>query len=753
MKDHAVEVPGRTERLETQSTTGAALEKFLRDQESESPLTRYVQILIRRRLALISLMVAGLIAALIINAMSIRLYRSSTTIEIARETARVVNVDDGSPKPTALAQEFYQTQYGLLSSRSLANTTAKSLNLQDNPTFLYGYFTKKVPDKSAALSGNVRDRELSAAKMIMANLTVEPVRGSSLVKISFDSPDPDLSAKVVNALANNFITSNLNRRFQASSYARNFLQGQLEQTRKKLEDSERSLVTYADQEKMFTLDSDNNSGTDGKSTQAQSVAALDLKSLNDALNVAKIDRAAAEARFQQANRTGGLSSTEGLNDGTISRLRSSRAELQSQYESLRSQFGPGYPKMMAISQQLRDIDRQISRQGAVVLDSLSTNYRAAVQREQSLQKQVNALKDDVISLRRRSIQYNIYQRDADTNRALYNALLQRYKEIGIAGGIGSNNVSIVDSGLPGRSPIKPKTSINIMLGLLLGLLAGAALAFMLEQLDESIIAPNDLERKLGIPLLGIIPRLQNGDSPVKMLADPKSPISEAYLSVQTALRLTTQNGAPRVMFVTSSKPSEGKSTTAVAIARNFATLGKTVILVDSDLRRPSVHKVLGLDNTKGLTDILSGAANLAAHIQEGPVPGMKVMTSGTVPPNPVELLAGFNLSQTFEKLLQDFNHVVVDGPPVIGLADAPLIASYAEATIYTIAAMDTHTRIARTSLRRLADVHANIIGAVLTKFDSKQSGYDYGYDYGYGEAGRSSVFDRLRRSIKRLIRR
>ena len=710
-----------------------ALEAFLQQQDAESPLTQYLQVLVRQKWIVLAIIVACVLAAAFVNAMTTKLYRASGSMEIAREAARVVNGDGTTGKAAgggAAAMEFYQTQYGLLRSRALAEATVTSLRLADNPTFLYGYNGGKAP--ANGLKGDRRARELRAAQLVQGHLTVEPTRGSSLVLVSFDSPDPALSASVVNSLAKNYISANLNRRFQASAYARSYLQQKLEEMRVKLEASERALVAYAGKEKIINFES-GSVDKEGDPAPGVSVVSTDLRALNDALNAAKIDRAQAEARYQQAQRSGGLTAAESLSDTTINNLRNSRAQLQAEYQKLSAQFRTDYPQMVALRQQIAELDKQIGGQGGVVLASLRSAYQAAVQRQGELQKQVDGLKSGVLDLRERSVEYGTLQRDTDTNRAQYNALLQQYKEIDIAAGVGSNNVSVVDAALSGGL-VQPRSTMNLLLGLLIGVLIGGAAAFILEQLDESIIAPHDLERKLGVPLLGSVPRVPDSEVSIDLLEDSKTPLAEAYLSLQTALRLTTSKGAPNVLFVTSSRPSEGKSTTAMAVARNFAALGKRTILIDADLRNPSVHKMLGFANSAGLTNMLAGATDLPTYVRKGPVDLLSVMSSGPIPPNPAELLAGPNLSTLFDRLLKEgYEHVVVDGPPVLGLADAPLIASYAQATMFVVAAKNTHTRTARVSLRRLADVHANILGAVLTKFDAKRVGYDYGYNYDYGD--------------------
>lgn len=719
------------------------LENTLDEHPAESALSQYFQILMRRRMLVLAAVATALLIALFVTLTTTKLYRATTSLEIAREATRVVDDGDVAPSGQATNQEFYQTQYGLLRSRALAELVVRKLRLAENETFLYGY-SGDAPTEPVA--GNRADRraalEQRATDILIANLTVAPVRSSSLVSVSFDSADPQLSARVANAVAENFIASNLARRFESSAYARRFLEDRLAQVRARLEESERALVNYASRQRIINLDSPAQ-GADGTTTlPSQSLVGADLAALNTALSAAKTDRAAAEARYNQAQ-GGGLGVTEVLNDPAVNQLRTSRAQLSADYSRLLAQFKPDYPTMVALRQQIAEVDKQLRTQTGGVVSAVRGQYQAAVEREATLQRQVDALKDGVLDLRRRSIQYNIYQRDADTNRQLYDGLLQRYKEVGIAGGVGANNVSVVDAARPPGSPFTPNTMLNMLLGLLAGLLVGGMLAFLLEQLDESILAPHDLEQKLNLPLLGSIPRVADGVTPTEMLEDSKSPMSEAYLSVMTALRFATSHGAPRAIVITSARAEEGKSTTSLAIARNFAALGKSVVLMDGDMRNPSVHKLFGLPNTQGLSNALAGEDDVGKLINATGNGKLGVMTAGPIPPNPAELLAGQRLGEVVAKLLESVDHVVIDGPPVMGLADAPLIASNVEATVFVIAAKDTRAKAARVAIRRLIDVHAHIVGAVLTKFDARQVGYDYGYSYDYGERGAPSPAKRM----------
>ncbi len=707
----------------------------LDDMNRESQLTEYFQILLRRRWIVIAGIILGVILAAVISWTTTPLYRATTSLEIAREAEKIVNVQGVDSSARASGNEFYPTQYGLLRSRSLALTVVRKLRLDQNTQFMYGY-SGNAADAAKLQEQNVNRSALQerAAGIVQRNLIITPVRNSSLVSVSFDSPDPDLSQRITNSIAENFISANLERRFESSAYARKFLEEQLAETRAKLEESERAAVNYADRQQIINFEGQPVPNSGGARSVGQSLIEAELSALNTSLVSARSERIGLEARYEQARKRGGASLSESLTDTTGSTLRERRAELSAEYSKSLARFKPDYPTMVALRQQIDQLDRQLVGQGEAVLGTIQSDYRAAVQRENVLQDKVALLKNQMLDLRRRSIQYNIYQRDADTNRILYDGLLQRYKEIGIAGGVGNNNVAVVDPATRPGSPYTPRTSLNLLIGLLGGLLAGALLAFLLEQLDESIVAPHDLERKLGVPLLGSIPRVGDSeDKPSAMLDDPKSVVSEAYLSVQTALQFTTNHGAPRSFIVTSSRASEGKTTSSVALSRNLAARGRKVLLIDADMRNPSIHKFFELRNLVGFSDLLSGNDDLAKLTQPGPIPNLTIITSGPIPPNPSELLSGTRLSEVLERLLVVYDHVVFDAPPVMGLADSPIIAAQVEGAVFVIAAVETRAKAARIALRRLADVQAHIIGAILTKFNAKQIGYEYGYSYDYGE--------------------
>jgi len=696
------------------------------------PLIRqYLRIAMRWRYVILGAIATCVLLGLIITLLMTPKYTAVTTVEISREADKVTSFQGVEREGGAGDQEFYQTQYGLLQSRALSERVATQLRLVDDQRFfeLFGVSPKDPafqPVNGRYPAAGRATRQRVAGEVLRANLDVAPTRLSRLVDIKFTSPDPALSARVANAWADNFIQTNLERKIQATSYGRNLLQRQLAQSKERLDESQRQLVGYASAQRIINLPGQSG---DGKTTSERSIVADDLSALNAVLSQATAERIQAEARYRQAGGSG--ASEEALRNPAINSLRQRRAELAGDYSKLLTQFEPQYPAAQAIKSQVDQLDRSIAREEGRVSGSLLADYRQAQDREQALQRKVDQLKDNYLDLRRRSIQYNIYQQEVDTNRALYDGLLQRFKEIGVAGGVGINNVAVVDPADVPHAPSSPRLMINLLLSLLAGLGLGALAAFGLEQIDEAIADPAEVERRLGLPLLGSVPKVENG-TPRDELLDRKSDLVDAYLAVQTNLAFTTEHGVPRSFAVTSTRPAEGKSTTALALATTLARAQRKVILVDGDMRSPSVHHLGGVDHDYGLSNFLSGQDNIEAMTFPMADLGFTAMSAGPIPPNAAELLTGSRLSLLIDRLLETYDHVVVDSPPVMGLADAPLIASRVEGVIYAVESHGIRSSLVRTALGRLASANARIIGGVLTKFESRKAHYGYGYEYGYG---------------------
>lgn len=696
------------------------------------PLIRqYLRIALRRRYVVLGAIAACLALGLVITLLMTPKYTATATVEISRDSNQVTSFQ-GIERETSVAdQEFYQTQYGLLKSRSLSERVALQLGFVDDPKFfaLFGVSSGEpaFQESNGRYGANGRAiRQRVAGEILARNLAVAPTRLSRLVDIRFTSPDAAFSAKVANAWADNFIQTNLERKVQATSYGRDLLQRQLAQQKERLDASQRQLVSYASQERIINLPAPSNSqGT----TSERSIVADDLASLNTALSTAIAERIAVEAKYKEAGRAG--ASAEALRNPAINTLRQRRADLAADYQKLMTQFEPGYPAAKAIKSQIDQLDRSIANEEQRVSRSVQADYQSALENERGLQSRVDQLKANYLDLRRRSIQYNIFQQEVDTNRALYDGLLQRFKEIGVAGGVGVNNVSIVDQADAPPRPSSPRTLLNLALALVAGVVIGAALAFALEQMDEAIADPAEVERRLGLPLLGSVPKVE-GATPKEALLDRKSDLVDAYLAIQTNLAFTTEHGLPRSLSVTSTRPAEGKSTTALALATMFARARRKVILIDADMRSPSVHHLGGVDHDRGLSNFLTGQDEIEPLLFPMTDLGFMAMSAGPIPPNAAELLTGDRLALLIERLLETYDHVVIDSPPVMGLADAPLIASRVEGVVYAVESHGIRSTMVKTALARLASANVRVFGGVLTKFEARKANYGYGYDYGYG---------------------
>jgi capsular exopolysaccharide synthesis family protein len=552
---------------------------------------------------------------------------------------------------------------------------------------------------------------------------LQPVNGSTIVKITYDSPNPQVAQNVANGIIDNYIGANLDRRYGAASYARTFLEERLQQLKLKLEESEKQSVDYADQNGIILIGG--SGGSDG-----QTLAQTNLAAANSELAKATDERLRNELLWQQVQAAAGIGVPQMLESKSISDLRAKRADLEGTYKDKLSFFKPDYPEMKTLNAQIDEIDREIAAEVNLIRDSIKAQYETSVSQEQALTKQVEGLKTDITDFRNRNIQYTILQREVDTNRSLYDGLLQRYKEIGVAGGVGTNNISVVDRAEAPVAPHTPNLKMNLALSLMLGLLLGAGAAFGREQFDDTFKSPEDLEEALAIPLLGIIPMGRSPEEHLASLEDPRSPATEAYRSLRTALQFSTSAGVPKTLLVTSARAAEGKSTTALTLAKNYAQVGMKVLLVDADLRKPTLHQYLECDASVGLTNCLTSAVVPPNIFQKTKIPGLTFMPSGPLPPNPAELLAGPKMLTVLSAAADQFDLVIVDGPPVAGLADAPLLSSVTLGTLFVIDGMRTRRNVAKAALKRLHFARAQVVGAVINKLNAAGSAYGYGYGYG-----------------------
>jgi capsular exopolysaccharide synthesis family protein len=664
----------------------------------------------------------GIAAAILATLLTTPVYRASVTLEANPPSVAVS--DEQSRQQDQQSNnnfDFIATQVGLLGSRAVAERTAQELNLANNPDV--------VPQE-----GDASQRVRSAANVVQGGLKVVAPEEGQLISFSYSSTSPQLAALVANGIADSFINTSLQRRYEASAYARNFLERQINKTRSDLERSERAVVAYAQQQGIITTGA-GAVGPDGKAvgagSDANSLQGESLVQLNSALAAATARRVAAEGAYREALNTGPTTEV----NSTVLPLRQDLAKLQSDYSQKRAFMKPEHPEMVSLQSQINELQRQIASQVSQAssgrINSLLADYKGALAAEQALQGKVAKLKGDVLNLRGRSIQYTILQREVDTNRSLYDALLQRYKQIGVAGGVGMAPVSIVDRAEVPTFPFKPNLFLNLILGLGLGLVAGAASAVGLEFFNDTIKTRDDVRRKLALACLGIVPKTPGRDSFVDDLKNPTSVISEAYSAIVAALRFSTDEGTPKVLLVTSTQSGEGKSSSALAMAQNFARRGRRVLLIDSDLRKPAFKAAT---ERVGLSKLLTTEEQVQDHVLETQHENLWLLPSGPLPPNPADLLSTGRIRKIIADARENFDLTIIDGPPSLGLADAPLLAAAAGNTLFIVESGKTRTRAAIEALNRLEATGTRVLGAALTKSEEGSAAYGrYGY-YGYGYA-------------------
>lgn len=686
------------------------------DSASQAPpaldFSKLIHIMREWRWLIVAATVLGLVLGILAALLTTPEYRATVTLEVNPPTVEIMDGQREEMASGASTWDFVLTQVGLLRSRSLAQRVAEDLNLANDPNFA-------VPgaDPAARLS--------QATSTVASNLKVIPPEDGQLISFEYISESPQRAAEIANAYATAFINSSLQRRYEASAYARGFLERQIAKTRTDLERSERQLVGYAQAQGIInTSDGKEGSpGGDASSLQGQSLVAL-----NSALANATARRVAAEGAYRQAVAVGATADPTSAGP-----LRQTRAALEAEYQEKRTLMKPDHPEMVSLRSRIEELDRQVARETAVSSSSranaLLADYRAAAAAERALQARVAGLKGQVLDLRGRSIQYTILQREVDTNRALYDALLQRYKEIGVAGGVGAAPVSIVDRADAPGAPFKPDLTWNVLVGLFLGLLTGVAAAIGLELLNDTIKTRADVRDKLGLACLGVIPKRARKTPLIEDLEESGSAIAEAYSTLATSLRFTTEQGAPKVMMITSSRAAEGKSSTALSLATIYARRGKSVLLLDGDLRRPAFRA--GSDKI-GLTKLLTTEDHFADHVTPTQFENLFLLPCGPVPPNPADLLSTGRFRAVVREAASQYDMVIIDAPPVLGLADAPLLASVAEHVLLVVESGRTRTSAALDALHRLRAAGAALVGATLTKSTEERSTYGYGaYGYGY----------------------
>ncbi len=725
-------------------------------QEESIHLLDYWRILVERRAVVFACLAILVTSALVYSLFATREYEAVTTIQIERQGPEILGFKDVVSVDSAwnAYQDFYQTQYKILQSRTVARIAAERLDLMNRPEFVsrrsspiqraISALRSSISFSSAAPDLN-NDPLRPAIGFIQGSLAVQPIRNSRLVKISFTDSNRVLAAEVANSIAEAYQQFNFDARYSTTSQASEFLTKEVARVQREISDLEGKLQEYSRKKEILSA----NDGTRDISQQA-------LSDLNTRYVDAQGRLAIAEARYNAAKSIPPESLPEVLNSPLISNLRQQYAEVERRHSQMSERFKPDWPPLQQLQQEL-DIARDRLR---IESEGIASQVRGVARADYDrvrgevagLQTQLETQKQEVQRVNRDGIEYASLRSEIESRRNVLGNLVARKSETSTSERLAdtrASNVRIVDRAEPPRSPVRPRKALNLLLSVVFGLGLGVGMAFLLDHLDNTLKTEQDLQRAAGLPALGYVPLLQplrvvtegSEKSPAAPPSqavdlashrDPRSQFSEAFKNLRTSLLLASASRPPRTIVVTSAEPGDGKSTVALNLAIVLTQLGRRVLIVDADLRRPRLHKMLHAPNTVGLSSYLSGNAQPAELMQETEVPNLLAITSGPIPPNPSELLGSSTLETMVERLIEvgRFDHVILDSPPAVQIADSVILSSRMEATILVVRAGKTSRTSVAQAAGRLRQSRGRVVGAVLNAI--QESGrYYYYYRYKY----------------------
>lgn len=686
----------------------------------------FISTLSRHKILLISFTLATLLLSILITLSMDPVYRASSTLQIERNAKQIVNTDMLNTAESRSDKDFYETQRQLIQSRALARRVINQLNLENSvaPTSMLS----KIKLVLSGQENSNRNNSSAVESTFLESLAVTPVSNSQLVQISYESTDPKLSAEITNAITKTFVRMNLERRFDTASYSKEFLTSSINKTKKDLEKSEHELNEYATRYGIIQA-------TDGEDSSTHS-----LKKMTEEMVTAEKERIEAESAYEQSKQTAddqNASFIRILNDPYIQSLKKTLTRLEANSQEILKTNSRNSARAQRIKKQIDEVRSQINIESYAIKSALKSEFFAAQQKESMIKKQLEKLKKETLILQGKTIKYNTLLREVKSNRDLYRDLLNQLKQVNIAGNVDNNNISIIDkAGIPYKK-FKPNLKTNVAFGFLLGLLLGMGAAFLREFMDDSVKNPDELERVTGLPVLGMLPSKKSASPRTVALQtynEPKSPLAEAIRSLRTSLRFSTREGAPKTTFITSSSAGEGKSSISLNLATAYAQAGNKVLLIDADLRNPTLHKLFKLENYEGLTNYLAGGGSSSDISRMTMIKNLYTITSGPIPPDPVELLSGRRMDTLLSNASAEYDYVIIDGPPVLGLADALVISGLCDATILTVEAGKTRKVTLMKSLKRLERAHSNIVGLLFTRVN-RLIDADYHEDYHYPYTG------------------
>jgi succinoglycan biosynthesis transport protein ExoP len=710
-------------------------------------LREYFHILLKRKLWVIGTFLVIFLGVALFTFLRTPIYRPTAMLQITQDNpASQVSIDNTLSKLTGTSDtdKFLRTQYKILHSQSLALRVIKDLNLSQHPDY------KAIRENNPKKSDSEIENLMIAA--FLKRLEVTPVKNSFLVQVSYKSPDKVMAQRVVNAIANEYMNLSIDRRNQSFTLVRKWLDKQLGEMAGKVQAAQKKLYKFGQKTDIYTLDDKDN------------VIVQKYVDLSALLTKAQAEEMAKEAQYQQI-KDKGPNAPLIVNNPLVAALRQQEVTEQAKVSAMRKVFRAGHPELKAELANLAEVKNRLNAEVRRIKDSVKADYEAANRTEKLLSDSFTAQKQQMAKLQDNLANYQILKRDAQTNEQLYQALLSRVKEANIAGTMVPSNVAVIDPGRLPDQPYLPKTKLDLALAAVLGLTLGVGLAFLTEHLDDSIKSLDDLERSCNLPMLGILPligtsngkgairgkrkssalgirrylpRLQLSRPPDIDAADmdlvvykyPKSQLSEALQHVYSSIMLSVSGRPPCIIMVTSPNPGEGKSMIAANLAQSCALNERQVVLIDGDLRKPRLHQIFQLAPQPGLSNYLTGNATLEEVLRPTAIPNLSIITVGATPPSPSNLLNSDMFKKLLTQLRQQFRHIILDTPPVLGFADARFISPLTDGVLLVTKYQSTHKSTGRLANQLLSQ--APVLGAVLNSVGvhgQTYGGYYYYYNH------------------------
>ena len=705
-------------------------------------LLDYWQVVLKRRWTVLVCLLVVFTTVAIGTLKKRPVYEGKVLIEINPEEPQVLNFREVSQQaPTVDVDSYRETQYKVLRSRTLAEKVVNDLHLYQSPEFyrnrgLFGLYEsdpEKIPSSDPGPPDTSTDAYRNSVTHFLASVDVNPVRRSNLVEVTFDSYNRNVAALATNRLADDYVEQNLEVKWDAAEKASQWLQGKNAEIKAKLEKAEDELQAYAQANSIVYI------------TEKQNMATARLEELLEAYTKAQSERFEKESLYSLVE-AGKIQDLPGvLSNRLVQDLEIRLADAKREYALVTTWVKPDYPKAQQVEKQIDALQAELDKQKKAVVDNIVDEYRSATAKEQYFAQAVEDQKREVNEIAARSIQYNILKREVDSNRQLYEGLLQRMKEAQASAGLRASNIRVVDAAETPKYPAKPKVLLDLILGVMLGLGLGVGMAFFQEYLDKTLKTSDEVERLLRLPSLGVLPRFssngagelgEQGVEPgpgtaIAPAIQTHAEVLEAFRSLRTSILLSA-SPVPRVVLITSALPGEGKTTTAVNLGAALASLGSKVVIVDCDMRRPSCHRSVGVKNSPGFVQCLTGHVELAEAVLPAPgVPNLSVIPCGPIPPNPAEVLSSSLAAELLRKLRADFDYVLVDSPPLLSVADGRILATMVDGAVLVARAFETPYDLVRRARALLYNGGARILGVALNDVDLRREGYGHNGTYGY----------------------